>query len=114
MIRLDALRAVGLFDTSLKYAMDLDAFLSLRAHGRFTSTRKPVSGFRWHPDSLTVANRAGSTAEARAVKVRHLPEWLRPFSLLWNVPVAWAASVAAVSVTRHARRIASGTTKEKR
>ena len=34
IIRLDALRAIGLFDPSLKYAMDLDAFLSLRAHGR--------------------------------------------------------------------------------
>ena len=40
MIRLDALRAIGLFDTSLKYTMDLDAFLSLRAHGRFLSTRR--------------------------------------------------------------------------
>ena len=46
MIRLDALRAIGLFDTSLKYAMDLDVFLSLRAHGRFMSTRESVSGDR--------------------------------------------------------------------
>ena len=39
----------GLFDPSLKYAMDLDAFLSLRDHGRFLSTRtscRPSGGIR--------------------------------------------------------------------
>lgn len=112
MIRLDALRAIGLFDTSLKYAMDLDAFLALRAHGRFLSTRDTVSAFRWHPDSLTVANREGSSREAREVKTKHLPGWLRPVSPLWSVPVAWAASIAATAVTRRARRLALATTKE--
>ncbi|MDX6621178.1 MAG: hypothetical protein QOK36_3564 [Gaiellales bacterium] len=113
IIRLDALRAVGLFDSSLKYAMDLDAFLSLRRYGRFLSTRTSVSAFRWHPDSLTVANRAGSSREAREVKARHLPGWLRPISPVWSMPVAWSAAVAAAAVTRRARRLASETTREK-
>jgi glycosyltransferase involved in cell wall biosynthesis len=113
MIRLDALRAIGLFDPSLKYAMDLDAFLQLRRHGRFVSTRASVSAFRWHPESLTVANRRGSSREAREVKRRHLPEWLRPVSPAWSVPVAWAAAVAADAVTRRARRLARETTREK-
>ncbi|MDX6560871.1 MAG: hypothetical protein QOD65_685 [Gaiellales bacterium] len=113
LIRLDALRAIGLFDTSLKYTMDLDAFLSLRAHGRFLSTRTSVSAFRWHPDSLTVANRHGASKEAREVKARHLPGWLRPVSPVWSVPVAWAAAMAARAVSRRASRIATETTREK-
>ena len=113
IIRLDALRAIGLFDPSLKYAMDLDAFLSLRRHGRFLSTRASVSAFRWHPDSLTVANREGSSREAREVKTRHLPGWLRPISPVWSVPVAWAAAFAAGAVSRRARRLATETTMEK-
>jgi len=106
MIRLDALRAIGCFDVSLKYAMDLDAFLSLRAHGRFVSTTSPVSAFRWHPDSLTVANRAASSAESEAVKTRHLPPALRPVEPLWRVPVRWASAMAARGVSRRALRIA--------
>ena len=112
IIRLDALRAIGLFDPALKYAMDLDAFLSLRRHGRFLSTRASVSAFRWHPDSLTVANREGSSREAREVKTRHLPGWLRPISPAWSVPVAWAAAIAAGAVSRRARRLATETTRE--
>jgi hypothetical protein len=113
MIRLDALRAIGLFDTSLKYTMDLDAFLSLRAHGPFLSTRSSVSAFRWHPDSLTVANRTGASREAREVKARHLPRRLRPVSPVWQMPVSWAAAVAAGAVSRRARRLATETTREK-
>jgi glycosyltransferase involved in cell wall biosynthesis len=105
MIRLDDLQAIGGFDTSLKYAMDLDAFLTLRSHGRFVWTRESVSAFRWHPDSLTVANRAASSAEAEAVKRRHLPRALRPVSPLWHVPIRWAAGVAAGRVNARARAL---------
>jgi glycosyltransferase involved in cell wall biosynthesis len=105
MVRLDALEAIGGFDTALKYAMDLDAFLSLRSHGRFVWTRESVSAFRWHPDSLTVANRAASSAEAEAVKRRHLPRALRPISPLWHVPIRWAAGVAAGRVNARARSL---------
>jgi hypothetical protein len=103
MIRLDALEAIGGFDTTLKYAMDLDAFLSLRIHGRFLWTRESVSAFRWHPDSLTVANRAASSAEAEAVKRRHLPRALQPISGLWHGPIRWAAGIAAGRINARAR-----------
>lgn len=95
MIRLDALEAIGGFDSSLKFAMDLDAFLALRAHGRFVCTTEPVSAFRWHPDSLTVSNRLPSTLEAERIKRRHLPRALRPISPLWQLPVRWASAFAA-------------------
>ncbi|HEY0258770.1 MAG TPA: hypothetical protein VGC18_02860 [Lacisediminihabitans sp.] len=102
MIRLDALEAIGGFDVTLKYAMDLDAFLTLRKHGSFAWTRKPVSAFRWHPDSLTVANRTKSSLESEFVKTRHLPRALRPLSPVWNYPIRWASSVAARRVSSRA------------
>ncbi len=106
MIRLDELRSVGCFDADLRYAMDLDVFLSLRGRGRFASTRTTVSAFRWHPDSLTVANRAASSAESESVKTRHLPAYLRPAEPLWRVPVRWASARAAREVSRRALRLA--------
>lgn len=104
MFRLDGLRAVGLFDTSLKYAMDLDVMLSLRRRGRFVCTRRTVSAFRWHPDSLTVSSRRASTLEAEAVKRRHLPAILRPISPLWHLPVRVASAYAARGVSARAKR----------
>jgi hypothetical protein len=103
MIRLDDLEAVRCFDTSLKYAMDLDLFLRLRARGRFVFTTDSVSAFRWHPDSLTVASRQNSSRESEAVKARHRPSWLRPVSFVWVLPVRWASAAAARGVSKRAR-----------
>lgn len=106
MIRLDALERIGGFDRELRYAMDLDAFLKLRRHGSFVWTRTAVSAFRWHPDSLTVANRLSSSREAELVKRRHLPVALRPISGLWHYPIRWASAFAASRVNARARALA--------
>ena len=100
LIRLDAMRQVGLFDEGLRFAMDLDMFLKLRSHGHFRSTRQSVSAFRWHSDSLTVGDRAGSSAESEAVKRRHLPSSLRPFAPVWEFPVRLASASAARRISR--------------
>jgi glycosyltransferase involved in cell wall biosynthesis len=102
LIRIDAMRNVGLFDVRLKYAMDLDLCLKLRAQGSFVSTKVSVSAFRWHADSMTVLNRRASSAEAESVKNRHLPRALRSVSAVWNLPVRVAAAYAARSVNRRA------------
>jgi GT2 family glycosyltransferase len=107
MIRIDALERVGLFDESLKYAMDLDVFLKLRALGSFVATRTPVSAFRWHAESLTVSARTASGDEAESIKRRHLPRFLRPISPLWTVPIKWAAARAAASLNATERKIES-------
>jgi GT2 family glycosyltransferase len=103
LFRIDAMRLVGLFDTRLKYAMDLDLLLKLRPLGEFVCTREPVSAFGWHTDSLTVANRRASSAESEAVKRRHLPRPLRGLSPVWDLPVRLAAGHAARSLSRRAR-----------
>lgn len=102
MILLDELEAVGNFDPSLKYSMDLDVFLKLKSRGKFTYTTSPVSAFRWHPDSLTVANRKNSSLESERVKFSHLPTFLRPFSALWKYPIRWASAVAARNISARA------------
>lgn len=106
LIRLDDMAAVGFFDPKLKYSMDLDLFLKLRRRGHFVATKTSVSAFRWHPESATVSNRKASTAEARAVKRKHLPSAARPFTPMWETPVGWAASYAARSVSRRAQESA--------
>jgi glycosyltransferase involved in cell wall biosynthesis len=105
LIRLDALQEIGGFDSALKYAMDLDAFLTLRKYGKFVWTRRSVSAFRWHPDSLTVANRLASSREAEAVKRKHLPAAVRPISGLWHYPIRWASAFAAGRVSARARAL---------
>ena len=105
MIRLDALESIGCFDTSLKYAMDLDAFLKLKKLGKFACTTTPVSAFRWHPNSLTVASRKNSGAESEAVKAKYLPVLLRPISFIWVLAVRWASNFAAMRVSKRARAL---------
>ena len=107
VVRLDALEAVGGFDSRLSYALDLDVFLKLRRVGGFISQPTVSARFRWHADSATVADRSASAKEAMAVKNRHLPAWLRSVSWIWNYPVSWASQVAAWAVTLRARGLDS-------
>jgi GT2 family glycosyltransferase len=105
IVRLDALEAVGGFDSRLSYALDLDVFLKLRRVGDFITAPTVSARFRWHADSATVADRSSSAREAIIVKNRHLPALLRPLSWIWNYPVAWASQVAAWAVTVRARNL---------
>ena len=103
LFRMSAIKEVGKFDTSLKFAMDLDMFLRLRKIGKFVSVGHVVGSFRWHPDSTTVANRAPSTFEAKMVKRRYLSSYLLPLAPLWEVPVKIAAHFAAQRVNKLAQ-----------
>jgi glycosyltransferase involved in cell wall biosynthesis len=102
LMRLDAVEKSGGYDESLRYAMDLDLFLTLRDHGEFVSTTTAVSAFGWQPESLTVSGRNASAREARVVKRQHLPGWARPYEPLWAYPVMWASALAAHRITKKA------------
>lgn len=104
VVSMDALEKVGGFSPELSYALDLDVFLKLRKLGKFLSVPEVTSQFRWHPDSLTVADRRASLREAVRVKARYLPRWVRPIAPLWNGPVSWATMLVARGVTRAARK----------
>ncbi|GAA4408601.1 hypothetical protein GCM10023168_26270 [Fodinibacter luteus] len=103
LTRLDHLRAVGPFDESLRFVMDLDMFLRLRRRGRFVSTRHPVATYRWHPDALTVANRDLSIHEAEQVKRRHLPPPLAKLAWAWDLPVRTSIRIVSRRLTAKAR-----------
>ena len=102
LMRIDAVQIVGGYDESLRYAMDLDLFLSLRAQGEFVSTTEAVSAFGWQPESLTVSGRSASAEEARRIKRHHLPTWLLPLEPLWAYPVVWASALAAHRISKKA------------
>ncbi len=108
VFRLSAIRSVGAFDETNKYSMDLDMFLRLRKIGKFINTKRVQAAFRWHPTSTTVANRAKVVKETEAVKRKHLPKFLRPFTPLWNYPVRVATTFAARRVNHIAERSLEG------
>lgn len=66
--RLDILRELGYFDTSLRYAMDLDLWLRGSEKHRFYCIPDNLSYYRVHADSKT-----GSTGGLR----KFIPEWKR-------------------------------------
>ena len=107
MTRVPALVAAGPYDETLRYAMDLDMFLRLKRSGRFVSTKQEVAAFRWHADSITVANRNASLAESEMIKRRYLPAGLRPVAVAWELPVRWATRLAARQVGSRSRRVAA-------
>ena len=70
-------------------------FLKLRSRGGSSAPAGPCRPSGGTQTPLTVANRAEASAEAEAVKRRHLPQLLQPVSPAWHIPVKWAASIAA-------------------
>ena len=102
LMTIEAVQTVGGYDESLRYAMDLNLFLSLRTQGEFVYTTEAVSAFGWQPASLTVSDRNASAEEARAIKRHHLPTWLLPLEPIWAYPVAWASAYAAHRLSKKA------------
>lgn len=102
LVRADAWRQLGGLDESLKYAMDLDLLLRLRRVGPFVSLAHELACFRWHPDSLTVAGRSESVAEAERVKRRYYGSLARRSSRLWEPFVKRASLWAGQRVSARA------------
>lgn len=100
LFRLSSLKKAGEFDITNKYSMDLDMLLRLRRLGKFINTRTTLAAFRWHPVSTTVANRKASLKEAKMVKRRYLPKYLRPIAPVWEIPVHLATILAARKVNK--------------
>ncbi|OJX62637.1 MAG: hypothetical protein BGO95_07920 [Micrococcales bacterium 73-13] len=95
LFRRSAIEEVGPLREDLGWAMDFDLFIRLSKVGRLVYLPRTVADFRWHADSLTVRARRESVREASAVRVSHLPAWLRPVSAVWEAPVRWATLRAA-------------------
>lgn len=102
LMRLSAVRAVGGLDESLKFALDLDLFLRIRRHGRLLALPQTLAAFRWHADSLTVANQKQSIDEADQVRRRHLNGFASATWPIWRWPLRWSLAAVKVLVKRRA------------
>lgn len=100
LFRLSDFRAVEGLDTRYKFAFDLDLLMKLRRIGRFAYLPRTLSSFRWHAGSLSVGGRGGSVSEASQIRVRHMPRFLRPFSVVWEPAIRRAILIAGTRVTR--------------
>ncbi len=100
LYRRDAFEKIGGLSTEFGWAFDFQLFLSLSKVGKAVYIPQTLANFRWHPGSLSVSRRRESVAEASAVRVSHLPGWLRPISPLWEWPVKQATYWAGVRVSR--------------
>jgi hypothetical protein len=96
-------RTAGL-RTDLGWAFDMDIFLQLARVGRLSYLRRTLAAFRWHTESLSVAQRSNSVAEASSVRRSYLPRWIRPISGLWEGPVRWATFRAGDIVIKGAKK----------
>lgn len=104
LFRRDAFDRVGGLKSHFNWAFDFDLFISLSKLGKLMYLGETLSCFRWHPDSLSVEHRKMSVDEASAVRVSHLPIWLRPVCFLWEYPVRQATLWAGNRVTRKSRK----------
>ncbi len=99
-----AFEGVGGLSAQLDWAFDFDLFVKFLKLGRLKYLDKTLASFRWHPESLSVEHRKMSVNEASAVRVGHLPRFLRPISILWELPVKQATLWAGSRVTQKTRK----------
>jgi len=105
MMRKSSIDKAGLFNVTLKHAMDLDMLLRLRKVGRFINTKTTLSAFRWHATSQTVTSRPKVLDETERIKRSYLPRYVRPFAFLWEKPVRIATKIAVSQVNTKARSL---------
>lgn len=104
LFRRDVFVELGGLNTSFKWAFDYEFFLRLSKKYKIRYLPETVASFRWHSDSLSVGGRKGSVAEASKVRKMHLPKRVRPFSILWEIPVKVATEYAGYFVSRNAAK----------
>jgi hypothetical protein len=100
LFRRDVFEKLGGLSPMYKFAFDFDLFIKLTNLGSAVFIDAIISSHRLHATSLTYSRRWQSVTEASAVRVSHLSAFLRPFSLVWEVPV--------MLVTYLAGKISSG------
>ena len=102
LFRRDVFEELCGLDTSLKWAFDYEFFIRLSKKYKIRYLPETLASFRWHSDSLSVGGRKGSVSEASKVRKMHLSKRIRPFSILWEIPVKVATEYAGYFVSRNA------------
>ena len=104
LFRRGAFEELGGLNTSFNWAFDYEFFIRLSKKYKIRYLPETLASFRWHSDSLSVGGRKGSVAEASIVRKMHLPEKIRLFSFLWEIPVKVATEYAGYFVSRNAAK----------
>ena len=99
LFRRHAFEAIGGLDSNLKLAFDFDLFLGLNDHGKARYTNKTLASFRWHEDSLSVAQRKTSVREASIVRQKHASAGLRQLLRITNPLFEIATYFSGILVT---------------
>jgi hypothetical protein len=71
-VRRELFGRVGMFDTGLRYAMDIDLWLRLAALTPPAMLERTLAVFREHPGSVSSANKIKARQEEFAVRQRYL------------------------------------------
>ena len=107
LFRRSVFEGVGGLSTQFNWAFDFDLFIKFSKLGRLKYLDRNLGCFRWHPESLSVEHRKMSVNEASAVRVGHLPRFLRLTSILWEFPIRQATLWAGTRVTQKTRKYTS-------
>jgi GT2 family glycosyltransferase len=107
LFRRSVFDSVGGLDSTYNWAFDFDLFLRMSKKGQLVFLNQTVARFRWHPESLSVEHRRSSALEASKVRISHLPRFVRPFSVIWELPVRFATLIAGSRVTALANKRAN-------
>lgn len=104
LFRRNAFERVGGLSSSFGWAFDFDLFIKLTKLGEAIYLPEALAAFRWHPESLSVGQRRKSVQEASAVRVSHLPGWMRQIAWAWEELVKLATLWAGNRVSKAARK----------
>jgi glycosyltransferase involved in cell wall biosynthesis len=104
IFRREIFNKAGKLDTKFELAFDFELFLRLSKFGTIKYLNYEVASFRWHNDSKSVGTRKKSVQEASKVRRMHLPRILKPLSVLWEIPVAFATLLAGKWVSHKSGR----------
>ena len=105
LFRRKAFHEIGGLDSKYGWAFDFDLFIRLSKAGKLVHIKRVLGSFRWHSDSLTVGQRRNSVSEASRVRKSHLPKFLIPISILWELPVKLFTLHAGRLVARRASKV---------
>lgn len=94
IFRRETFDKIGQIDTRFQFAFDFDLFIRFSRSGEIKFVNFEVASFRWHSDSKSVAARKKSALDASKVRRTHLPPLLKPFSIIWELPVIAATFLA--------------------
>ena len=100
LFRRTSFNKVGGLDPNYKCAFDLDLLLKLKKIGKIHYIPYQLSSFRWHSDSLSVRSRSVSVREARKIRQKNLSLFFRPFSPVWEFPLAKLIYFAGIVLTK--------------